>query len=128
MQLTEHRPDEHWYIHSLHDDFIRVVETDWRESLLISGDKDPEAWPVPSVDALTRDQLQPVLDYRPDIFLLATGRRMRFPDRELQLDLLRHAIGLEVMTLQAAARTFNILAGEGRRVMAGLIWEPGGSG
>jgi len=127
MQLTEHRPDEHWYIHSLHDDFIRIVETDWRESLVISADQKPAPWPVPTVAALTRDHLQPVLDYRPDIFLLATGRRMTFPDRELQLDLLREAIGLEVMTLEAAARTFNILAGEGRRVMAGLIWESGDS-
>ena len=39
--------------------------------------------------------------------------------------MLRNNVGLEVMTLESAARTFNILASEDRRVVAALIWEPG---
>jgi uncharacterized protein len=48
---------------------------------------------------------------------------MQIPDWSLQRQLLQRSIGVEAMTLDAAARTYNILAGENRRVMAALIWE-----
>ncbi|MFU8876575.1 MAG: Mth938-like domain-containing protein, partial [Wenzhouxiangellaceae bacterium] len=110
MQLTEHRPQDHFHIHSLGDCRVRIVATDYRESLLLTPDQGVVPWPVRSFEELSPDALQPVLDYRPDVLLLATGRTQRFPDRELQFTLLRANIGLEVMTLEAAARTFNILA------------------
>lgn len=123
MQLTEHRAQDHFHIHSVGDRQIRIAETDYRQSLLLTPDRGVVAWPVAGLEDLDLDALQPVLDYAPDILLLATGRTQRFPDRDLQISLLRANIGLEVMTLDAAARTFNILAGESRRVMAALIWE-----
>lgn len=123
MQLTEHRPDEQYYIHSLRPDAIRIVETHYSHSLILSPDKGVKEWPVESLEALQVDHLQPILEWRPEVVILASGRTQRFPGREIQLEMLRNNVGLEVMTLDAAARTFNILASEDRRVVAALIWE-----
>ena len=43
-----------------------------------------------------------------------------FPPRELTFALARRRVGLEIMDTAAAARTFNVLAGDGRRVTAVL--------
>ena len=52
--------------------------------------------------------------------LLGTGTKSVFPPRELTFSFARKGIGLEVMDTAAAARTFNVLANEGRRVAAVL--------
>ncbi len=57
----------------------------------------------------------------PEIVLLGTGARMRFPPPTLYAALIKARIGVEVMDTPAACRTYNILAAEGRRVAAALI-------
>ncbi len=52
--------------------------------------------------------------------MLGTGNTVVFPPRELVIAMARSGIGLESMDTPAAARTFNVLAGEGRRVAAVL--------
>lgn len=125
MQLTENRPEEQYFVHSLGPDAIRIVEHRYSRSLILSPFQGVRDWPVESVDALETRHLEPILEWSPDVVLLATGRTQRFPAREIQVAMLRNNIGLEVMTLDAAARTFNVLASEDRRVVAAMIWEPG---
>jgi uncharacterized protein len=57
----------------------------------------------------------------PEIVLLGTGARQRFPHPRLYRVLTAERIGVEVMDSAAAARTYNIIAAEGRRVAAALI-------
>jgi uncharacterized protein len=127
MQLTEHPPDSRYFIRSLGPESMRIVDTDYSESILLGPESGVSAWPVTDVDALTQADLQPIFERDPEVVLLASGRTLRFPAREIRIELLRRNIGVEVMTLDAAARTFNVLAGEERRVLAALIWEPGSS-
>ncbi|MGK7295790.1 MAG: Mth938-like domain-containing protein [Candidatus Wenzhouxiangella sp. M2_3B_020] len=124
MQLTEHTPDSRYFIRSLGPESIRIVDTDYSESLLLEPENGVSLWPVPDVDALSQDDLQPIIERDPEVVLLASGRTLRFPSQEIRIELLRRNIGVEVMTLDAAARTFNVLASEERRVLAALIWEP----
>ena len=58
-----------------------------------------------------------------DIVLLGTGERQRFPRPQLTAGLRNARIGLEVMDLQAACRTYNILVAEERKVAAALLFE-----
>ena len=58
-----------------------------------------------------------------EIVLLGTGPRQRFPHPRLTAGLAAAGIGLEVMSLQAACRTYNILIAEERRVAAALLFE-----
>lgn len=57
----------------------------------------------------------------PEIVLLGTGPRQRFPSPALYKALIAARIGVEIMDTPAACRTYNILAGEGRRVAAALL-------
>ena len=50
-----------------------------------------------------------------------SGERQRFPPPRLLRPLYDARIGVETMATAAACRTFNILSGEGRRVVAALI-------
>lgn len=128
MQLTEHRPEEQYFVHSLGPDAIQIVETRYSRSLILSPVNGVREWPVDSIDSLEPRHLEPILEWRPDVLLLATGRTQRFPSHEIQVEMLRHNVGLEAMTLEAAARTFNVLASEDRRVVAAMIWEPAARG
>ena len=56
-----------------------------------------------------------------EIILLGTGARLRFPHPSLTRSLIEARIGLEVMDNGAACRTYNILAGEGRKVVAAIL-------
>ena len=68
-------------------------------------------------EALRPEDFEAVLALRPEIVLLGTGRRQRFPRPHLTAALARGGIGVEVMDTAAACRTYNILMSEGRRVL-----------
>jgi uncharacterized protein len=55
------------------------------------------------------------------VVIFGTGARQRFPHPRLVAPLARARIGVEVMATGAACRTYNILMGEGRRVVAVIL-------
>lgn len=57
----------------------------------------------------------------PEVVLIGTGLRQHFLPPHVAQTLLTLGIGLETMNTQAAARTYNILMAEGRRVVAALL-------
>ena len=79
-------------------------------------------WPVASFAALTEQDFARIAALGPEVVLLGTGARLRFPHPRLCAPLARAGIGLEVMDLQAACRTYNILAAEERLVAAALVF------
>ena len=83
------------------------------EELLGAGDDTP-------IDDLTESHFENILDTGPEIVLLGTGSANVFAPRDLIFAFARRGVGLEVMDTAAAARTFNVLANEGRRVAAVL--------
>ena len=73
------------------------------------------------VESLTVDDLAMLIETGPELILLGTGHRQLLPNRDLMFAMARRGIGLEVMDTPAAARTFNVLVGEGRSVAAVLF-------
>ena len=57
----------------------------------------------------------------PEVVLIGTGLAQQFLPRDVTQGLLDLGIGVEAMSTQAAARTYNILMAEGRRVVAALL-------
>lgn len=56
-----------------------------------------------------------------DVLLLGMGPTIAYPDAALKLSLAEAGLGLEPMASASAARTFNMLLAEGRRVAAALL-------
>lgn len=79
------------------------------------------AWAVSEFDALSTTDFAAVLAQKPEVVIFGTGRAMKFPDPALAHELAAAGIGLEVMDSGAACRTYNILAAEGRRVVAAIL-------
>ena len=78
-------------------------------------------WASGGFDALTAQELARALELAPQVLLLGTGSTQRFPEPALLRPLIDAGVGVEVMNLGAACRTFNILVTEGRAVVAALI-------
>ena len=92
-------------------------------SIIVSTSQVIPDWPVNSVETITEQQLEKVLDLQPELVLIGTGARQAFlPPRQIMFFYSRN-IGIEVMTTDAACRTFNVLAAESRNVVAALISE-----
>jgi uncharacterized protein len=91
-------------------------------SLVVLADR-IEDWSVERFDALTAGDFQFLKQLDVEIVLLGTGARQRFPHPRLTAALAQAGIGLEVMDVHAACRTYNILVAEERKVAAALLFE-----
>jgi uncharacterized protein len=94
-----------------------------RSSFIMDNETVLLDWPVKDVARLIIEDLEVAISRRPEIILLGTGSRLIFPANEVRTAVLSKGIGFEVMNTPAACRTFNILAGESRRVVAALILD-----
>jgi len=107
-------------IRSISTDEIRIGETRYSETIALTAETVLDGWSGGDVAELVEADFEALLDDEPDIVILGTGSQGRFPPRELVFAFARRGIGLEVMDTRAAARTFNVLVSEGRRLAAVL--------
>ncbi len=101
--------------------YVEVNRARHAASLVVGAERLVTHWPATSVDELTADHLAAILELKPEIVLLGTGAAFRFPDPARLAPLYKAGLGVEVMDTPAACRTYNILLGEGRNVVAALI-------
>ena len=121
MDLTLERPGDHLFVRSVSAAGVQVVDRVFEGAIVLGARELHEPWAVSGPDALTEESLAPVFAMEPEVVLLGTGARQVFPAPELMMCFYRRGVGVEVMTTDAACRTFNILVGEGRRVVAALL-------
>ena len=96
----------------------------YTESVVFSNNGQVIDWPCLSIKEALPEHFQMLLPYNPEVVVFGSGNKLRFLKPAVLRPLIEAGIGVETMDTQAAARTFNILAGEGRRVVAALIIDP----
>ena len=101
--------------------WIRVGAQEYRSGIVLTADTVAPEWAQEGFDALTEADFAGLLAHAPEIILLGTGSTLRFPHPRLMRALSDAQVGIEVMDTPAACRTFNILAAEGRKIVAALI-------
>ncbi len=121
MQLTLENPDHEFFLRAADGTLARVNDRTLARSFVIAPDRLLEDWDVTDAARLGPEALEPLLAMEPAVVLLGTGERQVFPPAAAMAAGLRRGVGIEVMTNAAAARTFNVLASEGRKVVAGFI-------
>ena len=109
-----------YVIRSVAGHAITVNETSYTKSIVLTADDLLGTWHDTPVAELSVDHFKHVIAAQPEVVLLGTGATNIFAPRELVFAFARKGIGFEVMDTAAAARTFNVLANEGRRVAAVL--------
>jgi uncharacterized protein len=121
MLLHLEQPDHAYVLRGADGTSALVYDRRLTASFVLSPDTLVEDWPVRDAAALTPADLEPLFALAPEVVLLGSGGRQVFPPAATLAACLSRGIGLETMTNAAAARTFNVLASEGRRVVAGFV-------
>ncbi len=105
------------------DGYVAVNKEKHAINLIVLPESIIFEWSAATPSTLAEGDMQKLLDLGSEIILLGTGRRQRFPPGALMRPFAPAGIGLEIMDLQAACRTYNILAAEGRKVAAALLFD-----
>ncbi|MDH3378000.1 MAG: Mth938-like domain-containing protein [Gammaproteobacteria bacterium] len=110
-------------IRSYTDHEVIVNDRRYVASLVVSANSIIDDWTPRRFDDLCEADFVELGALEPELVILGTGTRLRFPDPRLTLGLSSKRIGIEVMDSRAACRTYNILVAEGRHVMAAILIE-----
>ena len=122
MQLNLERPDYQYFLRGADGASALLNDSRLTRSFVVAPNVLVEDWPVTNTASMTPADLDALLALEPELLLLGTGAIQTFPPAVVMATCLQRGIGIEVMTNAAAARTYSVLAGEGRRVVAGFLF------
>jgi len=107
-------------------DWLQIDDQRFDSSVILSSmaEHPPRPWTPRSFEELTDELLRALAHSGAELVILGTGRRLRFPPAAWLAPFAERRVGLESMDTAAACRTYNILASEGRKVLAALLLEP----
>jgi len=121
VEFTLEVPQNQYFIRSVSAAGIRVDQEIFVNPFIISGQRIVPQWNVESIDDINEESLQAIFDLEPEVILIGTGDSQIFLPPATQVHFFRRNFGFEVMTTDAACRTFNVLVAEGRHVVAALL-------
>jgi uncharacterized protein len=121
MKLQLDRPEGLNTVTAYGDDYVSVNGVRHRCNLLVLPERLVVDWSSATSATLAAADFDLLAALDAEIVLLGTGKQLRFPPPNLLQPLIAARKGLEVMDVQAACRTYNILLGEGRKVAAALL-------
>jgi uncharacterized protein len=120
MQLSRDSTALH-FIRAYEPGRVRIADRWVTGNVIVGPERIIEPWNAAAPGTLTFAELAPALELEPTIVLVGTGTERTLPDVELMAALAARSVGLEIMSTPAACRTFNVLLGEQRRVVAALF-------
>lgn len=121
MKLHPAGASGHNSIHAYGEGYVMINGQRHESSLIVTPDR-VLPWKVAAFDSLQLEDFQFLGSLGMEILILGTGPRQRFPHPRLTGALAAARIGIEVMDVQAACRTYNILVAEERKVAAALLF------
>ena len=121
MELNLERPRDYLFVRKADAHTVTVVDRPFTASIILARDKVIDDWGVSDITTMAPKDAEPILALQPDVVLLGTGERQQFPSQAVLAAFLQRGVGVEVMDNAAAARTWDILASEGRNVVAAFI-------
>lgn len=122
MKLEHEQPDTQIYVKHYRPGELILSHQSLFNSVIITPDKIIDRkWDVHSVSKLTLEAVEPLFELNAHIHLLGTGKSGLIPPQEIIVAFARLGKSIDFMNSAAACRTFNILANEGRHVVAAII-------
>lgn len=124
MKLEADRPEGVNIINAYTRQSVSINGQEYLSSVLVPPSGDPLPWKAASIADLTEAHFEQILQMDPELVVLGSGPTLKFASPALMKALMQKRIGVETMDTPAACRTYNILVGEGRRVVAALLVHP----
>ena len=100
---------------------IKVNQQLYGASVLITPGRAVQPWTAADFADLGPSHFEAIAALVPEVVIIGTGARLRFLPSQVVRPLVEAQVGFEVMDTGAACRTYNILAAEGRKVVAALL-------
>jgi uncharacterized protein len=110
-------------VHSYGPDWVRVDDQTYTSSLVMDSRGERFLWDCAHFEDLQPAHFEQLANLAPEMVIFGSGARLRFVAPDISRSLIEHQIGLETMDTQAACRTYNILASEGRHVALAVLIE-----
>lgn len=123
MKLHADQPQAWNTITGYGTNYIEINAKPYQHSLIVLPQTTVQPWDIQHFNDLTEAHFAWMATFQPEVVVLGSGNRLRFPHPRLIAPLIHIRIGVESMDLLAACRTDNILMAEGRRVLAALLLE-----
>jgi uncharacterized protein len=111
------------YIKSYGSGWIEVGDARLTGSFVLTATGEQFDWQCAHFDDLTAGHFERIAALKPELVIFGSGNRIRFPTPSLTMSLINAQIGIETMDTQAACRTYNVLASEGRKVALALLQD-----
>lgn len=121
MKFSEEASGNHYRITRYGEGWIQVNQEKLVSSFLIGPQTLITDWQPEDMAELTPQHLPPLFGIGAEVILIGTGSRQQLPSAETWKALVQHGIGFEIMTTDAACRTYNVLLSEARRVAAAFF-------
>ena len=121
MKLHADRAEGVNIINAYTADSVSVNGQAHHRSILVPPTGEPRDWGAATLADLTEAHFARIVESRPELVVFGSGPHLKFPPPALLRPLMAARIGIETMDTAAACRTYNILVGEGRQVMAALL-------
>lgn len=121
MKLTDEKIGGINLIRSYAPGEVRIGETVLKRSCLVKTDQLITDWGPQTVAEIGIADMEAVLALKPEVVVIGSGPKQQFPAPEILGAMLSRGVGCEVMDTGAACRTYNVLASEGRTVVAALL-------
>lgn len=123
MKLQPDRAEGVNVITAFEAGLVRVNAEPYRHSVLVPWQGEIAPWGCTEFSQLRAEHFDRLLALEPELVIFGSGNRLRFPAASLLRSLIAQRIGFETMDSAAACRTYNVLAAEGRIVVAALLIE-----
>ena len=104
-------------------DWIAIGKQKITSSVVLGSRGERLDWDCQRFEDLQTSHFAQLAELNAELLIFGSGQRLRFPQPGWLQPLIEKQIGLETMDTQAACRTFNVLASEGRHVIAALLIE-----
>jgi uncharacterized protein len=121
MQITQDSGSGVNFIRAYGAGELRINQDSYSGTIILSASSIVAQPNIRAVEDLATLDVALILKLEPELLLLGTGMRQIFPSAAFGAQFMRAGVGFEVMDTGAACRTFNVLVGEKRRVVALLL-------
>ena len=121
MHFAEDKVDAPFFITGYQDGKLITASATFESPVVLFQDQAYTNYLPPTLDQLNQNHIETLAQRTPQLVLLGTGATQIFPDVALFVPLFQKQIGFEIMSTDAAARTYNLLIAEGRAVLAAFF-------
>lgn len=121
MSLTEDIIDAKYVITGYQPGCIMINSEAYTQSVIVCPSSIISPWTMTDITQFNKETAEEILHLNPEVVLFGTGEQLILPDPKFIAYFAKHEVGFEVMSTDAACRTYGILVSEGRKAAAALI-------